>query len=116
MNDTQYKKMQELRIEENEIEKKKLLDRLSKKISDEGVINIIRKGLKYKNRTLDFYMVRLGEGNPEAVKSYNKNIFSVTRQLRYSSDYGKLALDLCIFLNGLPIITMEPETHIIRME
>lgn len=107
LNDTQHKKMQELRIEENEIEKKKFLDRLSKKISDDGVINIIRKGLKYKNHTLDFYMVRPSEGNSEAIKSYNKNIFSVIRQLRYSSDYGKLALDLCIFLNGLPIITME---------
>ena len=107
LNDTQYKKMQELRIEESEIEKKKFLDRLSRKLSDDGVINIIRKGVKYKNHTLDFYMVQPSDGNVEAVKSYNKNIFSVTRQLRYSGDYGKLALDLCIFLNGLPIITME---------
>ncbi len=107
LNDTQYKKMQELRIEESEIEKKKFLDRLSRKLSDDGVINIIRKGLKYKNYTLDFYMVQPSDGNVVAAKSYNKNIFSVTRQLRYSGDYGKLALDLCIFLNGLPIITME---------
>lgn len=107
LNDTQHKKMQELHIEENEIEKKKFLDRLSKKISDDGVINIVRKGLKYKNHKLDLYMVRPSEGNSEAVKNYKNNIFSVTRQLRYSSDYGKLALDLCIFLNGLPIITME---------
>lgn len=107
LNDTQHKKMQELRIEESEIEKKKFLDRLSRKLSDDGVINIIRKGLKYKNHTLDFYMVQPSDGNVEAAKSYNKNIFSVTRQLRYSGDYGKLALDLCIFLNGLPIITME---------
>ena len=107
LNDTQYKKMQELRIEESEIEKKKFLDRLSRKLSDDGVINIIRKGVKYKNHTLDFYRVQPSDGNVEAAKSYNKNIFSVTRQLRYSGDYGKLALDLCIFLNGLPIITME---------
>lgn len=107
LNDTPYKKMQELRIEESEIEKKKFLDRLSRKLSDDGVINIIRKGVKYKNHTLDFYMVQPSDGNVEAAKSYNKNIFSVTRQLRYSGDYGKLALDLCIFLNGLPIITME---------
>lgn len=107
LNDTQYKKMQELRIEESEIEKKKFLDRLSRKLSDDGVINIIRKGVKYKNHTLDFYMMQPSDGNVEAAKSYNKNIFSVTRQLRYSGDYGKLALDLCIFLNGLPIITME---------
>lgn len=107
LNDTQSKKVQELRIEESDIEKKKFLDRLSKKLSDDGVISIIRKGFKYKNHTLDLFMVRPSEGNEEAAISYQKNIFSVTRQLRYSEDYGRLALDVCIFLNGLPIITME---------
>lgn len=107
LHDTQDEKLAELRIEDNEIEKKKFLDRLSKKISDDGVINIIRKGMKYKNKTVDFYMVRPSEGNQDAKESYDKNIFSVTRQLRYSNDYGRLALDVCIFLNGLPIITME---------
>lgn len=27
--------------------------------------------------------------------------------MRYSDEYGRLALDLCLFLNGLPIITIE---------
>lgn len=52
LNDTQHKKMQELRIEESEIEKKKFFDRLSRKLSDDGVINIIRKGLKSDLRTV----------------------------------------------------------------
>jgi type I restriction enzyme R subunit len=107
LNDTQMQKMDELRILESEIEKKKFLDRLSKKISDYGVITIIRSGFKYKNHTLDFYMVRPSEGNAEAKEAYESNIFSVTRQLRYSEEYGRLALDLCLFLNGLPIITIE---------
>ena len=53
LHDTQDEKLAELRIEDNEIEKKKFLDRLSKKISDDGVINIIRKGMKYKNRDVE---------------------------------------------------------------
>ena len=53
------------------------------------------------------YMVRPSEGNDAAKEDYEKNIFSITRQLRYSEDNGKLALDLCLFLNGLPIITIE---------
>lgn len=114
LHDTQDEKLAELRIEDNEIEKKKFLDRLSKKISDDGVINIIRKGMKYKNKTVDFYMVRPSEGNQDAKESYDKNIFSVTRQLRYSNDYGRLALDVCIFLNGLPIITMELKNQITK--
>ncbi len=114
LHDTQEEKVKELRIEESEIEKKKFLDRLSKKISDTGVIEILRKGMKYKNHTLDFYMVRPSEGNLEAKIAYEKNIFSVTRQLRYSEEYGKLALDVCIFLNGLPIITMELKNQLTK--
>ena len=104
---TQEQKVDELRIEESDIEKKKFFDRLSKKISDKGVISVLRSGFKYKNQVLDFYMVRPSEGNAEAQEAYDKNIFSVTRQLRYSTEFGRLALDLCIFLNGLPIITIE---------
>ena len=114
LHDTQEEKVKELRIEESEIEKKKFLDRLSKKISDTGVIEILRKGMKYKNHTLDFYMVRPSEGNLDAKIAYEKNIFSVTRQLRYSEEYGKLALDVCIFLNGLPIITMELKNQLTK--
>ena len=114
LHDTQEEKVKELRIKESEIEKKKFLDRLSKKISDTGVIEILRKGMKYKNHTLDFYMVRPSEGNLDAKIAYEKNIFSVTRQLRYSEEYGKLALDVCIFLNGLPIITMELKNQLTK--
>ncbi|MBQ5849792.1 MAG: type I restriction endonuclease subunit R [Lachnospiraceae bacterium] len=114
LHDTQDKKVKELRIEESEIEKKKFLDRLSKKLSDSGVIEILRRGMKYKNHTLEFYMVRPSEGNEEAKVAYEKNIFSVTRQLRYNEEYGKLALDVCIFLNGLPIITMELKNQLTK--
>src|SRR5208337_2733235 len=46
-------------------------------------------------------------GNPKAAEQFAANIFSVTRQLRYSQDEGQLALDLCLFINGLPIATFE---------
>ena len=114
LHNTQEEKVKELRIDETDIERKKFLDRLSKKLSDSGVIEILRKGLKYKNHTLDFYMVRPSEGNVAAKIAYDKNIFSVTRQLRYSEEYGKLALDVCIFLNGLPIITMELKNQLTK--
>ena len=38
---------------------------------------------------------------------YAANRFSVTRQLRYSRDETQLALDLGLFINGLPIATFE---------
>ena len=47
------------------------------------------------------------EQNPTARAQYSLNRFSVTRQLRYSRDNTQLALDLCLFINGLPVATFE---------
>lgn len=60
-----------------------------------------------------FYMTP-SEDNKEARSLYEKNIFSVTRQLRYSQDAAKLALDLCLFINGLPVMTMELKNQLTR--
>jgi type I restriction enzyme R subunit len=111
---TQNIEITELRILENEIEKKKFLDRLSKKISDFGIIEVLRKGFKYKNKKLELFMVRPSEGNEEAKKEHEKNIFSVTRQLKYSDEFGKLALDMAIFINGLPIMTFELKNQLTK--
>jgi type I restriction enzyme R subunit len=42
------------------------------------------------------------------------NLFSITRQLRYSKDETHLALDLCIFINGLPIATFELKNRLTK--
>ena len=42
------------------------------------------------------------------------NIFSITRQLRYSKDETQLALDLCLFINGLPIATFELKNRLTK--
>ena len=44
---------------------------------------------------------------PRPQERYAANRFSVTRQLRYSRDETQLALDLGLFINGLPIATFE---------
>ena len=46
---TQSRDLAELRILDTPSEKKKFLERLSRKLSDQGVIEILRKGLKYKD-------------------------------------------------------------------
>ena len=107
LNDTQKGYVDELRILESDAEKKKFLTRLNKKLSDSGVVEVLRKGFKYKHRTLELYMVLPSTENREAEALYNKNIFSVTRQLQYSKEYGRLALDMALFINGLPIMTFE---------
>ena len=44
--------------------------------------------------------------NPDHQRLYDKNRFSLVRQLRYSERNEK-SLDMVLFLNGLPLVTME---------
>lgn len=111
---TQKKKLEELHILENDLEKEKFLKQLDKKLKTDGVIEILRKGMRYKHLHLELFYVRPSMQNPDATALYQQNIFSVTRQLQYSKFNPKLALDLCVFLNGLPIITFELKNQLTK--
>lgn len=85
----------------------KFLARLQGDISKRGVIDVLRKGLKHGPHHLDLFYGTPTPGNHKAVERYTHNRFSVTRQLRYSRDETRLALDLALFINGLPVATFE---------
>lgn len=83
--------------------------RLDKQISKKGIVEVFRNGIfdKYKKVRL-FYSQPNSVFNEEAATLYQANIFTVTQELVYSH-YEKIKnrLDLTIFVNGFPIITME---------
>lgn len=114
LNDTQPDKMAQLHIQDTEIEKIRFFTRLSEKLRTDGVIELLRNGFRYKHLTLQLFYVMPSKGNKEAAELYNKNIFSVTRQLMYSKTNPKLALDMVVFLNGLPIITFELKNQLTK--
>lgn len=107
LEDTQKEKLESLGIKDGTIEKENFLARLSNQIFDKGTCTILRKGMKYKHLHFDLYMPIPSVYNENAKKMYTKNIFSVTRQLSYTEEISKKALDFVIFINGLPIITVE---------
>ena len=86
---------------------REFLVRLDRKIKDRGVVEVLRKGVKHFDKTVRvFYTQPVSEFNPLDSERYNANIFSVTQELIYSEENTN-SLDLVIFINGLPIITME---------
>ncbi len=85
----------------------KFLARLDGEIAKRGVIDVLRKGIKHGALSFDLFYGTPSQGNEKAVKLHAANRFSVTRQLRYSTDETRRALDLCLFINGLPIATFE---------
>jgi type I restriction enzyme R subunit len=87
--------------------RRKFLSRLQGEISTRGVIDILRHGVKHGPVSIDFFYGTPSPGNEKAKALYQANRFSVTRQLRYSRDETQRALDLGLFINGLPIATFE---------
>jgi type I restriction enzyme, R subunit len=90
-----------------DINRQKFLVRLSSEIGKRGVIDVLRKGLAHGPLHFDLFYGTPSPGNAKAASRHAQNGFSVTRQLRYSMDETSRALDLCLFINGLPIATFE---------
>jgi type I restriction enzyme R subunit len=87
--------------------RRKFLARLQGEITKRGTIDVLRHGIKHGPHDLDLFYGTPSPGNVKAKERYDANRFSVTRQLRYSRDETQLALDLCLFINGLPVATFE---------
>ena len=87
--------------------RQKFLARLQGEIAKRGVIDLLRHGVKHGPHSIEFFFGTPTPGNTKAEERYAANRFSVTRQLRYSNDETLNALDLCLFINGLPIATFE---------
>jgi type I restriction enzyme R subunit len=90
-----------------EINRLKFLARLSGEIGKRGVIDVLRKGVEHGPGHFDLFYGTPSPGNARAEKRHAENRFSITRQLAYSMDTTRRALDLCLFINGLPIATFE---------
>ena len=54
-----------------------------------------------------FYPKPNNRKNPDLFDKFEKNIFSVIDELEYEQKEGGKRLDLVVFINGLPIITIE---------
>lgn len=86
---------------------RKFLVRLDEKIKESGVIEVLRKGVKHFDKTINlFYRKPSSTFNSKDAENYAANLFSVTQELKYSPAHEN-RLDLTIFLNGIPVITCE---------
>jgi type I restriction enzyme, R subunit len=90
----------------------KILDRLDRMIRKYGVLRLLRKGLDVDDANFTLlYQLPLASSSQSVKDSFESNEFSVTRQLRYSLENPREEIDMVIFINGLPIITMELKNH-----
>ena len=88
--------------------KLKILNRYDRLVKKYGILYLLKKGLQVDdaNFTL-FYQLPLASSSQTIKERFASNKFSVTRQLRYSIDNPREEIDLVLFINGLPLVTME---------
>ena len=105
--DTQPEAFEGLRLAGDGPARRKFLARLQGEVRKRGVIDVLRAGVKDGPHHVALFYGTPSPGNPVAAARYAQNRFSVTRQLRYSRDETQRALDLGLFINGLPVATFE---------
>ncbi|MEO8239737.1 MAG: type I restriction endonuclease subunit R [Flavobacterium sp.] len=88
--------------------KLKILERLDRLVKKYGILRLIRKGLEVDDAHFTLmYVLPLASSSKAIKDNFDNNEFSVTRQIRYSLLNPREEIDMVIFVNGLPIATME---------
>ena len=104
---TQPDTWQDLARQHGPAVKEKFLKRLTHQIGQKGTLYVLRNGIKDYGCYFNLAYFHPASGlNPEHAENYGKNILSVMRQCHYSAA-NENSIDLVIFLNGLPIVTIE---------
>jgi len=86
----------------------KILERLDLELEKRGTLEVLRKGINDRGVNLNLaYFEPQSTHNPEAINLYKSNIFSVIRQVHYSTKNTGKSIDMVLFVNGIPVFTVE---------
>ena len=114
LNATQPEVASALSLDDDNPTRRQFLTRLKGEVRNRGVIDVLRRGINHRQHHVDLFYGTPTPGNTPAERRYAQNRFSVTRQLRYSNDEKQRALDLGLFINGLPIATFELKNNLTK--
>ena len=125
LEETQPKEVAKLKLSHGANYEQRIKFLINRKIKDEnvvndkclgGIINLLRTDIIDGNTGIKlklFYDKPVSSLNLKDAELYEKNIFSVTRQVHYSLQNQK-SLDLVVFINGLPVITFELKNELTK--
>ncbi len=88
---------------------KVLLDRLRNRIDAEGTLHVLRHGIDMLGLRGKLELAQFKPAlamNPELTAKYKANRLRVVRQVHYSQ-HNENSIDLVLFLNGIPVATVE---------
>ncbi len=101
-----------LSLNTNNPTRRQFLDRLSGEVGRRGVIDVLRNGIKHLQHSITLFYPSPSANSETAAYLHKQNRFSVTRQLRYSARSKNRSVDLALFVNGMPVATMELKNNL----
>jgi len=85
----------------------KLYQRFYEEVESNGLLHVIRHGINDRGVKLNIaYFKNETTLNIDVIKNYDANIFSVTRQFKYSTE-NENSIDMVLALNGIPVVAIE---------
>ena len=91
---------------------KQFANRVAKVLDERGTIEVLRRGVDDLGINIRLAFFKPSSSlNAETLFRYDSNRLTVTRQLPYEPSSNK-TLDLVLFVNGLPVATVELKTHL----
>ena len=111
---TQPERAEALALSEDGPTRRKFLARVQGEICKRGTIDVLRHGIRHGAHEVDLFYGTPSAGNVQAQERFERNRFTVTRQLRYSRDETQRALDIGLFINGLPVFTLELKNNLTK--
>ncbi len=87
---------------------RKVLERFDRMIKKYGVVHLLKKGLSVDHAHFNLmYPAPLASSSETIQQNFKANIFSGTRQVRYSLTNTLQEIDMVLFINGIPFATLE---------
>ncbi len=116
LEETQPKVIEKLKRYHKDLYQQKIVKRINDQIKQKGIIEVLRKGVTdgfTDTKIKLFYDKPVSSYNVKNNELYQANIFSVSRQVYYSTK-NKNSLDIVTFINGLPVISFELKNELTK--
>lgn len=108
LENTQGKELAKLKSRNPSDWERKILERFDRLIKKHGILHLLKKGLQVDDAFFVLmYPAPLASSSAKVHENFTANIFSVMRQVRYSLANPMEEIDMVLFINGLPLVTLE---------
>ena len=105
---TQGKALEKLKQRNPSDWQAKVLGQFDKLVTRKGLLHLLKKGLPVDDaRFVLMYPAPLASSAQRVHDNFAANIWSVTRQVHHNLANPNESVDMVLFLNGLPVVTLE---------